>query len=149
MVNERKTENIVRKYLRKNGYFDNANTVVEEQKSDFAVVDKLLTHASKKGMGRGYPEFIVRSTEHTDFLIVIECKADIKKHQSPTLDKYSEYAVDGVLLYASFLSKEFDILAIAVSGENEAELKISHYLQLKNTQKVHSFLGKEILPLND
>ncbi|TAE39566.1 MAG: methyltransferase [Runella slithyformis] len=149
MVNERKTENIVRKYLRKNGYFDNANTVVEEQKSDFVLVDKLLTNASKKGMGRGYPEFIVRSTEHTDFLIVIECKADIKKHQSPTLDKYSEYAVDGVLLYASFLSKEFDILAIAVSGENEAELKISHYLQLKNTQKVHSFLGKEILPLND
>ena len=65
------------------------------------------------------------------FLIVIECKSDISKHESQNKDKYREYAVDGVLLYSSYLSKEFNVLAIAVSGQNEKELKISQFLQLK------------------
>ncbi len=149
MANERKTENIVRKYLTNNGYFDNTNIIVEEQKSDFALIDKLLSNASKKGTGKGYPEFLIRSKDYSDFLIVIECKADPKKHESSTLDKYSECAVDGVLLYTSFLAKEFDVLAIAISGQNEAELKISQFLQLKGTQKAHKFLGKELLSLDD
>ena len=149
MANERKTERIVRKYLIDNGYFGNTDIIVEEQKSDFVLVDKLLSNASKKGTGKGYPEFIIRSKDHSDFLIVIECKADTKKHESSTRDKYGEYAVDGVLLYASFLSKEFDVLAIAVSGENESELKVSQYLQLKGAQKATIFLGKQILSLGD
>ncbi len=149
MSNERKTENIVRKYLTNNGYFDNTNIIVEEQKSDFALIDKLLSNASKKGTGKGYPEFLIRSKDYSDFLIVIECKADPKKHESSTLDKYSDCAVDGVLLYTSFLAKEFDVLAIAISGQNEAELKISQFLQLKGTQKAHKFLGKELLSLDD
>jgi hypothetical protein len=87
MANERKTENVVRKYLTKSGYFDNAEIVVEEQKSDFALVDKLLSNASKKGTGKGYPEFIIRSKDYSDFIIIIECKADAKKHESTNLDK--------------------------------------------------------------
>ena len=149
MANERKTENIVRKFLTYNGYFDNSNIIVEEQKSDFTLIDKLLSNASKKGNGKGYPEFLIRSKENSNFLIVIECKADPKKHESSTLDKYSECAVDGVLLYTSFLAKEFDVLAIAISGQNETELKVSQFLQLKGTQKAHSFLGKELLSLDD
>jgi len=148
-MNERKTENIVRKFLAEKGYFNNNNIIVEEQKSDFALINKLLTNASKKGSEKGYPEFIIRSKEYSDFLIVIECKADPKKHESSSLDKYSEYAVDGVLLYTSFLSKEFDVLAIAVSGQSERELKISQFLQVKGTHKHQSFLGKDILSLND
>ena len=149
MANERKTENIVRKHLTNCGYFKDAEIIVEEQKSDFILIDKLLSNASKKGTGKGYPEFIIRSKEYSDFIIIVECKADPKKHESVNLDKYSEYAVDGVLLYASFLSKEFDVLAIAVSGENETELKISQFLHLKNTHKSHRFLGNEILSLNN
>lgn len=149
MANERKTENIVRKYLSECGYFNDTKIIVEEQKSDFPLIDKSLSNASKKGTGKGYPEFIVRSKEFSDFVIIVECKADPKKHESSSLDKYSEYAVDGVLLYASFLSKEFDVLAIAISGEDETELKISQFLHLKNDHKAHKFLGNEILSLKD
>ena len=149
MANERKTENIVRKHLINCGYFKDVEIIVEEQKSDFILIDKLLSNASKKGTGKGYPEFIIRSKGYSDFIIIVECKADPKKHESVNLDKYSEYAVDGVLLYASFLSKEFDVLAIAVSGENETELKISQFLHLKNTHKSHRFLGNEILSLDN
>lgn len=149
MANEKKTENIVRKYLTKKGYYSNDKIIVEEQQSDFPVIDKLLKNASKKGDNKGYPEFIIRSKEVSEFLIVIECKADIKKHESKNLDKYSEYAVDGVLLYSSFLSKEFDVLAIAVSGETIHELKISQFLFLKGGRKHYSYFGKEILSFNE
>lgn len=53
MANERKTENIVRKYLTKSGYFSDTSIVVEEQKSDFALIDKLLSNASKKEQEKG------------------------------------------------------------------------------------------------
>ena len=149
MANERKTENIVRKHLIECGYFNDKSIIVEEQKSDFILIEKLLSNASKKGTGKGYPGFIIRSKNYSDFVIIVECKADPKKHVSTNFDKYSEFAVDGVLLYASFLSKEFDVLAIGVSGENETELKVSQYLHLKGTDKSNKFLEDEILPLNN
>ena len=106
MVNERKTENIIREILNENKKKYEEETeqsvTIEEQKSDNPRIDKLLKTASKKGSGAGYPEFII-SFPNKDLLIVIECKADIKKHKSKTLDKYSEYAVDGALLYSSYL----------------------------------------------
>ena len=98
MANERKTENIVREELRKLGYYDSSDLIIEEQKSDFPSIDKLLKNASKKGKGKGYPEFIIRSKKSTNFIIVIECKADTKKHESGSLNMFSEYAVDGALL---------------------------------------------------
>lgn len=135
-MNERKTEDMVEKHLRDNGYYDvDTDVVVEKQKSDTPRINKLLENASKKGNGAGRPEFLIHSSKYSDFLIVIECKADPKKHISPTLDKYSEFAVDGVLLYASYLSKEYDVLAIAISGEQENALHISHYLHLKREQR--------------
>lgn len=149
MANERKTENIVRRHLNELGYFDDRNIVVEEQHSDYLVIDKLLANASKKGVGKGFPEFIIRSTDYSDFLIVIECKADIKKHESTSFNKYSEFAVDGALLYSSFLSKEFDVLAIAVSGETDSEVKVSQFLQLKGSHKPVKFLGDKFLSLKD
>jgi len=47
--------------------------------------------------------------------------------------KIIDYAVDGVLLYSSHLSQEFNVLSIAVSGEVERELKISHFFQAKKS----------------
>jgi type I restriction enzyme M protein len=93
-----------------------------------------LAHASKRGDGSGYPEFII-SFPHKDFIIVIECKADLKKHKSKNLDRYSEYAVDGALLYSSYLSKEFDIISIGVSGEIDNELLIDNYIQIREEEK--------------
>ena len=146
MGNEAKTENLVRGYLREKGYYDNADIVVEEKKSDNPKIDKLLKNASKKGNKKGYPEFIISSKIRSEFIIVIECKADILKHISETMDCYADYAVDGALLYASFLAKEYDVLAIGVSGETINELKISHYLCLKGTNKYYSIFSDKVLP---
>lgn len=131
VYNERLTEEIVRGSFRKFGYYDNEDLLVEEQVSTIPRINKLLQNASKKGSGVGRPEFIISSKENNEFVCVIECKADVTKHQSLTLNKFSEYAVDGARLYADYLSKEADVLYIGVSGQNEDELRVSHYLKLK------------------
>ncbi|WP_457618975.1 N-6 DNA methylase [Lutibacter sp.] len=145
MANERKTENIVREHFSQYSNLIN----IEEQKSDNPKIDKLLKTASKKGSGQGYPEFIITYKDNPDLLIVIECKANITKHESKNKDKYSEYAVDGALLYASYLAKDFDVIAIAVSGETKSKLKISHFLQLKTEKKAVEIFGNKLLSPDD
>lgn len=132
-VNERKTERIVSQHLDSDPYKKKVN--IEMQKSDIPKINKLLKYASKKANGEGRPEFIITFKENSNLLIVIECKAEVSKHQSKTLDKYAGYAVDGALLYSSFLSKEYDVLAIAISGQTQRELRVSHFLQLKGEQQ--------------
>ena len=144
MINERKTENIIRDKIRELKYYRDDNLIIEEQKSDNPKIQKLLQNASKKGNGCGKPEFIIQY-KNAELLIVIECKADITKHESERRDKFADYAVDGVLLYASYLSKEYDVLAIAVSGQTKRQLKISHFLHLKNENKSIPKFGNSIL----
>lgn len=145
MANERKTENLVQNYFSQ----FSSQIRIEEQKSDDEKINKLLKTASKKGTGAGYPEFLITYTSNSNFLIVVECKADLKKHESSARDNYGDFAVDGVLLYASYLTKDFDVLAIAVSGETKEHLEISHFLQLKGEQKAIPIFGNELLAASD
>lgn len=130
MSNERITENFVRDKLRDLGYYKADNgIVIEEQKSQIKRVQNLLKTASKSKTGKGgYPEFIITWETDPNFLIVVECKADTKFHESTNLDNAKDYAVDGVLHYAKHLSKDYTVLAIAVSGTTEDSLKVSNYL---------------------
>jgi type I restriction enzyme M protein len=145
MANERKTETIVR------SHFEKYNDIIqiEEQTSDNAKIDKLLKSASKKASGKGKPEFLITFSGNSDLLIVIECKAITTKHESKDRDKYADFAVDGALLYSSYLSKDFDVLAIAVSGQTKQELKVSHFLQLKGERKPVSIFGDKLLSASD
>ena len=145
MANERQTESIVRSHFEK--FKDILH--IEEQASDNVKIQKLLKTASKKGIGNGKPEFLITFNKNSDLLIVIECKADALKHESAKRDKFANFAVDGVLLYATYLSKDFDVLAIAVSGEKEQNLKISHFLHLKNDRKATEIFSDKLLPAHD
>lgn len=147
-MNERKTEQLVRK-LTQRGYYKDDHVRVEEQMSDVPKISKLLKNASKKGDGAGYPEFIISSTQYPDMAVVIECKADVAKHISTDLVQYSEYAVDGALLYGSYLSKEYNVIAVGVSGQTAKELRISNYLILKGEGKPHELTGGKILSFED
>ena len=154
--NERITENLVREKLRELLYYADENISVEEQRSQIEEVKRLLKGASKTGKGGiGAAEFIISTTETPDFLIVIECKGDVTKHQSKNLDKPIEFAVDGVLHYARFLSKSYNVIAVAVSGQSKSSLKISNFIFPKGTDNykiLKNRSGKEIqniIPLND
>lgn len=150
MVNERITESFFRTFILQDDLYKNNKIIFEEQSSKNLKIDKLLKNASKSGNGKGYPEFIIQFKDNPDFLIVVECKADIRFHESENRDQYKNYATDGVLLYSAFLSKEFDVLSIAISGEDENNLRISHFLQLKNTEQYYKIFKDDcFLPLND
>lgn len=143
-LNERKTEAIARQHFKWNN-----NIIIEEQTSDNPKIKKLLSTASKSGNGCGYPEFIIQYKDNPDLIIVIECKADLTKHESKSREKYKDYSVDGVLLYSSYLSKEYDVLSIAISWENQNNCNISHFLQLKWEKKSVSIFGEKLLTPED
>ena len=149
MANEAKTSIIFRELLREAKYYDDVDTIVEEQKSDNAKIDKLMKNASKRGNRNGFPDFIIYSKKYPELIIVVEAKADINRHISDTMDNYADYAVDGALLYSSFLSKEFDVLAIGVSGEDTDKFRISHYLQLKGEKASHPIFDDKILSIEE
>lgn len=144
MMNERITENIVRQHF--SSYEDVVQ--LEEQRSESLRIQRLLQTASKSGTGRiGKPEFIVRFNEAPDLVVVIECKADKLLHRSQDLDDPQRYAVDGALHYASYLSKEFDALAIGVSGT--ADPLVSHFLHLKGGDAAAPIFGERLLSPSD
>jgi type I restriction enzyme M protein len=145
MVNERKTEQLVRSMLKDKGYLNDSNIVIEEQASDNPRINKLLKNASKAGKGQGYPEFIIQFKNNSDHIILVECKAKVSKHESVDRKNYKDFAVDGVLLYASYLKDDFNVTAIAVSGENEREKKISSFLWLKGNYTYKNIQDKTLL----
>ena len=146
-MNERITEDMVYDILKVN-HEKYPKITLEKQKSENKRIEKLLKNASKQGSGIGKPEFIITFEELNNLVIVIECKADIKKHESKNRDKAKDYAVDGVLLYSEYLAKEFDVISIAVSGQTKLELKVSTFLQLKSKKSIDK-TDKEILDFED
>lgn len=149
MANEAKTMNIFRGILREKGYYDDKDIIVEEQKSDNKKIQKLLRNASKSGIGKGYPDFIITAPAKGNLVIVVECKAEIAKHESATQDSFKDYAVDGALLYASFLAKEYDVIAIGFSGEEASLVSMSHYMQICRTAKPHKYFEDKLLTFDD
>ncbi|MDR0676228.1 MAG: N-6 DNA methylase [Elusimicrobiota bacterium] len=148
-MNERKTENIIREHFKDDEWYKNEDIILEEQKSENPQIIKLLKNASKNGNADGRPDFLIQFKNNSNFIIVIECKADVKYHKSEKQDKYKKFAIDGVKFYSSYLSKEFDVLAIAISGTNKNNLLINHFLQLKGTQRIGSIFANQLLTAKD
>jgi type I restriction enzyme M protein len=159
--NERKTENMVRDELRRLGFYDAASDIqVDEQKSNIEAVKRLLKAASKSGgTGAGAPEFIISSPSSADFLVLIECKADVKDHCSPMVQylldgvtssepddvrtkRIQRYAADGALHYARSLSREYNVIALGVSGETKKSGVISTYLWAKGAKRPKELCAK-------
>ncbi|MFI6680143.1 class I SAM-dependent DNA methyltransferase [Kribbella sp. NPDC050470] len=129
MANERETEDMVDALLREYGFYDDPDAVVvEKQQSVIAAIRTALSKASKTGKGgAGYPEFIITAPDTPDMVVVIECKASVSKHESKDRDRPAEYAVDGTLHYARWLSPKYTVIAIAVSGTPQGS-KFSAFL---------------------
>ncbi len=145
--NERITEQLVRTELARVGIAIDKGFLIEEQRSANPRIEKLLKTASKQGAGAGKPEFIVSKSGNSEFVLVIECKADHKFHASINLDQYKDYAVDGALLYASNLAKEFDVVAIGVSGQDSKDLKVSTYFYPRGSATASALFDENNAPI--
>lgn len=148
MGNERITEDIIRTHFKHDGMCRSIK--LEEQKTSHKVLKDLLNSASKKGTGKiGYPEFIITFPSIMDLVIVIECKSDIKFHRSKEgEDDPEKYAVDGVLHYSKYLKQDFNVIAIAVSGENKDILLVSNFF-FKKGLDVKETNDKKLLSIYD
>lgn len=148
MANERLTEAIVRDHFKSDPFIKSVK--FEEQKSSNKRIQELLKGQSKGGgKGDGYPEFIISFPTNSNYLIVVECKAKTSNHESANRDKPKEFAVDGVLHYAKALSKGFNVVAIAVSGETEEEVLVSHFYWKKEAKNYTDTSDKKLLLIDD
>lgn len=131
VANERATEDIVREHFKQHGL---PQQRLEEQTSSVPSVRAALATASKRGLGIGKPEFVITfPVTAPKLVIVVECKQNINRHESPGRDKPQDFAVDGVLHYSEHLAKHFDVIGIAVSGTDPAHIKVSTFRQLKGS----------------
>ena len=148
MANERITEDLVRSHFKDDALFTSIKW--EEQRSSSKRIQDLLKGESKgKGKGNGYPEFILFFPTDSRYIIVVECKAKVSDHCSPTFNEPVKYAVDGVLHYAKALSADFNVIAIAVSGQNNTELKVSHFYWKKNADNFKPVSDTKLLAIDD
>jgi type I restriction enzyme M protein len=148
-MSERKTEKLIRDQFTALGY-DVDGVILEEQKSDNPDINKLLKGASKTGKGgKGAPEFIISATAYPDLLVVVECKAEIKFHESPGLDQPVDFAVDGAIHYARHLAKRYNVIAIGASGQTKKELKVSAYLVSNGASEAKPLLTSSDRPVSD
>ncbi|OBA73994.1 HsdM family class I SAM-dependent methyltransferase [Gordonia sp. 852002-10350_SCH5691597] len=144
MANERITEDLVEAGLRKLGFYDDdEKVIVEKQQSAVESIRSGLSKASKSGKGNsGYPEFIITSPGTPDMVVLVECKASTKFHESPNRDRPKDFAVDGVLHYARFLSPKYTVICIAVSG-HARNTRWSFFVMPKGTHDVKALVSPQ------
>ena len=100
----------------------------DAQGSDVKELNDALQSASKRGTGNaGYPEYV---SVIKDFVIVIEDKADLAKHEKLTdtgvisveQKDIADYAVNGAYFYAKHIAQNSTfrkVFAIGVSGDEK------------------------------
>lgn len=98
------------------------------QGSTVKEINEALSTASKRGTGNaGYPEYVAVVN---DFVIVIEDKADLAKHEKltdtalieTTTKAITDYAVNGAYFYAKHIAQNSSfkkVFAIGVSGDEK------------------------------
>ncbi|MFB9032441.1 class I SAM-dependent DNA methyltransferase, partial [Xanthomonas euvesicatoria] len=101
----------------------------------------------------------ISNADTPDFLIVYECKASLSDHESKHVQsilrdidlveseevaakRIKRYAVDGALHYAKLISRSYNVIAVAVSGEKKTTARKSVYLHSKGARAARPLLSK-------
>ena len=125
------------------------------QGSDTKEINDALKTASKKGTGNaGYPEYV--AVVNNNYVIVIEDKADIQKHEkrdeknliSEKTEDVINYAINGALFYAKHIIKNTnykEVFAIGVSGNEKMHkitpIFVNETTDYKELEEVESFIS--------
>lgn len=113
--------------------------------TEYGWLQEVFSKATKKQTmkTKGTPDFIV-TLEGAELILVIECKGSVENHTvHPNVRKYIEhgygspdetekYAINGALWYASFLKSEYDVVTVGVSGQTQAEARVTSFVWPKN-----------------
>jgi type I restriction enzyme M protein len=136
------------------GLLQEANIQLEPQGSTILELNEALKTASKSGSGKaGFPEFI---GVVKDFILVIENKADVAKHErldekgliSTTPKAVKDFAINGALFYAKHLVKNTSykkVIAFGISGDEKRHritpLFIDEAQYDKKLEEVETFIS--------
>ena len=88
-----------------------------------------------RGSGKGKPEYIITLNDDINTIIVVECKANTKHHESQERNQPKGYSVDGVLYYSKYLKESYNVIALAVSGTNVNKMNVSAFYWRKGQEK--------------
>lgn len=145
---EETTKGLVIKRLIQVGYSNTQDTKVngviwykEDSYKDYDLnIVNMFKSASKSlsGGSDGRPDFTV-TADNQNIIIVIECKDNVNNHQAyDNLDQYKsgigskeeikKYAINGALHYAQYVNEDNDVIAIAVSGTKESNMRITSFV---------------------
>lgn len=132
---ETNTENIFREFYGTKTFIEK-NSISE--KYEFKTKKNITkNHKEELLENKGYPDFF---KDMGDFLIIVEAKDSISKQEQAELEtKY----------YMSNVSNKYNSIGIAISGQNEKELKVSTYIQIKGSKKVIDLNIKQLLSLEE
>lgn len=122
--------------------------------TDYDWISSVFAKASKKQSMRdkGTPDFTIVK-ESSNVIVVIECKGSVGNHASLAdireyklhgyglAEETEGYAVNGALWYASFLSNNYDVIAVAISGQAAHECKVTSFVWPKGG----NFIDIEVL----
>lgn len=81
-------------------------------------------------------------------VVVIECKADVRYHESTNRDLPKDYAVDGVLHYARHLTSNYTVISVAVSGTPQSN-EWSFFVTPKGTTEEHDLVSPTGAPITE
>lgn len=109
--------------------------------TEYDWLSDIFSKASKKQTlkSKGTPDFMIVK-ESSNVIVVIECKGSVeshinlseikeyKTHGYGSAEETESYAVNGALWYASFLSENYDVVAIAISGQTTHECKVTSFV---------------------
>lgn len=136
MGNERKTESFVDNIFRNLGYTD-----VNYQGSENKNIQSLLKSKAGNKKGKGKPEYTILLNGIASDVLIIECKAEKKYHSSDfTLTKNifedkdiellhaKDYAEDGVIHYMASVKEHYNVVGVAISGQDENNLEITTFI---------------------
>ncbi len=128
------TENIFREFYGAKTFIE--KSAIPEQ-FGFKTKKNIKNTTGIEFENKGYPDFF---KDIGDYLIIVEAKDTIdKQEQAETETKY----------YMSNVCDRYNSIGIAISGQNEEELKVSTYIQLKGTKKPIDINIKDLFNLEE
>lgn len=92
-------------------------------KPDFSEIEDYSSNTT----GKARPEFIITFNDDKNTILVVECKPKTNMHASKEYNMPKKYAVDGALFYAKHLKEDYNVIAVAVSGNTKDNIKVNTF----------------------
>jgi len=86
-------------------------------------------------IGIAMPEYLITFEDDKKTVMVVECKASEKQHESENKNRPKSFCVDGALFYSKHLKHEYNVIALAISGKTKDKCRVDAFYWHKNSDR--------------